>query len=89
MNKSDLRRIIKEEISKVLKENEETTTIKIGRANVTIKTGTEITPEMEQLIGRYDRNYRYIDDYTQMKDAERKNNEIMKQLQPLGITRIM
>ena len=89
MNKSDLRNIIKEEIQKVLKENEETTTVKIGRANVVIKTGTEITPEMEQLIGRYDRNYRYIDDYTQMKDAERKNNEIMKQLQPLGITRIM
>ena len=88
MNKSDLRRIIKEEISKVLKENEETTTIKIGRANVTIKTGTEITPEMEQLIRRYDHNYRYIDDYTQMKDAEDKNNEIMKQLRPLGITRI-
>jgi hypothetical protein len=89
MNKTDIRRIIKEEISKVLKENEETTTVQIGRAKVTIKTGTEITPEMEQLIGRYDRNYRYIDDYTQMKDAEGKNNEIMKQLQPLGITRIM
>jgi len=88
MNKSDLRRIIKEEISKVLKENEETTTIKMGSKEIVMKPGTEITPEMEQLIRRYDHNYRYIDDYTQMKDAEDKNNEIMKQLRPLGITRI-
>ena len=71
-----------------LYEDEETTTIKMGSKEIVMKPGTEITPEMEQLIGRYDRNYRYIDDYTQMKDAERKNNEIMKQLLPLGITRI-
>jgi len=71
-----------------LYENEETTTIKMGSKEIVMKPGTEITPEMEQLIRRYDHNYRYIDDYTQMKDAEAKNNKIMDELRPLGIIRI-
>jgi hypothetical protein len=71
-----------------LYENEETTTIKMGSKEIVMKPGTEITPEMEQLIRRYDHNYRYIDDYTQMKDAEAKNNKIMDELRPLGIIKI-
>ena len=71
-----------------LHENEATETIKMGSKEIVMKPGTKITPEMEQLIRSYDHNYLYIDDYTQMKDVERENNEIMDKLRPLGIIKI-
>jgi len=55
---------------------------------IVMKDGYELTDEIMDLASRYDAFYMYIDNYGQMKDAERKNKEIMDKLRPLGVERI-
>ena len=50
-----------------------------------MKEGFEITEEIEQIASGYDFNYRYIDNYGQMKEAEEKNTAIMSKLKELGV----
>ena len=53
-----------------------------------MEEGFELTQEIKDLARGYDVYYRYIDSYGQMKEAEAKNNEIMKKLLHLGVKRI-
>jgi hypothetical protein len=46
------------------------------------------TPEIMNIARGYDFYTIYIDDYTQMKRADERNDAIMKQLQELGVERI-
>jgi len=55
---------------------------------IEMEEGFELTQEIKDLARGYDVYYRYIDSYGQMKEAEYKNNEIMKKLLPLGVKRI-
>lgn len=55
---------------------------------IVMKEGFEVTEEIVKISRGYDRNYLYIDDYTQMKEAEERNYEIMKKLKELGVERI-
>ncbi len=50
--------------------------------------GFEITEEIITLSKGYDVYYHYIDNYSQMKQAEQKNNQIMDKLKLLGVKNI-
>ena len=53
-----------------------------------MKEGFEITEEIEQIAKCYDFNYRYIDNYGQMKEAEEKNTAIIIKLKELGVNNL-
>jgi hypothetical protein len=57
--------------------------------NIVMKEGFEVTQEILDIARGYDVYYRYIDNYGQMKDAEYKNEDILKKLKPLGVERIL
>ena len=50
-----------------------------------MKDGFEITEEIEQIAKGYDLFSCYIDNYTQMKQAEERNTAIMNKLMELGV----
>ena len=52
---------------------------------IEMKEGFEITEEIERIAKGYDFNYRYIDNYGQMKQAEERNTTIMRKLKELGV----
>lgn len=56
--------------------------------NIVMKEGFELTQEIIDLARGYDVYSCYIDNYTQMKQAEEKNRSIMDILGPLGVERI-
>lgn len=56
--------------------------------NIVMKEGYEITEEIIDLARGYDVYSCYIDSYTQMKQAEEKNRDIIEKLKPLGVERI-
>jgi len=45
----------------------------------------EVTPEIMNIARGYDFNTMYIDSYTQMKQADERNSNIMFQLHQLGV----
>jgi putative N-acetylmannosamine-6-phosphate epimerase len=52
---------------------------------IQMKDGFEITEEIEQIAKGYDLFSCYIDNYTQMKQAEERNTAIMNKLMELGV----
>jgi hypothetical protein len=52
---------------------------------IEMKEGFEITEEIEQIAKGYDLFSCYIDNYTQMKQAEERNTAIMDKLMELGV----
>lgn len=54
-----------------------------------MEEGFEVTQEIRDLARGYDVYFRYIDNYGQMCDAEKRNEEIMEKLRPLGVKRII
>ena len=50
-----------------------------------MEEGFELTQEIKDKARGYDEYYLYIDNYGQMKEAEYKNEAIMKELRPLGV----
>jgi hypothetical protein len=52
---------------------------------IQMKQGFEITEEIEQIAKGYDLFSCYIDNYTQMKQAEERNTAIMDKLMELGV----
>lgn len=52
---------------------------------IQMKEGFEITKEIEQIAKGYDLFSCYIDNYTQMKQAEERNTAIMDKLMELGV----
>ena len=57
--------------------------------NIVMKEGFEVTQEIKDLARGYDVYTCYIDNYTQMKEAEEKNHAILEKLKPLGVERII
>lgn len=55
---------------------------------IEMKQGFEITEEIERIAKGYDFNYRYIDNYGQMKEAEEKNTAIIIKLKELGVNNL-
>ncbi len=55
---------------------------------IIMNEGFEITEEIITLSKGYDVYYHYIDNYSQMKQAEQKNNQIMDKLKLLGVKNI-
>ena len=55
---------------------------------IIMKEGYEITDEIKKIAKNYDFYYYYIDNYGQMKEAEYRNNEIMKKLKELNVLAI-
>jgi len=55
---------------------------------IEMEEGFELTQEIKDIARGYDVYYLYIDNYGQMKDAERENEAIMEKLRPLGVKRI-
>ena len=55
---------------------------------IIMKPGFELTEEIKQMAKYFDHNYRYIENYGQMKEQEYKNDDIMEKLKPLGVERI-
>ncbi len=55
---------------------------------IEMEEGVELTQEIKDMARGYDAYYMYIDSYGQMKEAEDKNEIIMKTLRPLGVKRI-
>lgn len=53
-----------------------------------MKEGYQITDEIKKIAKNYDFYYYYIDNYGQMKEAEYRNNEIMKKLKELNVLAI-
>ena len=53
--------------------------------NIVMGEGFELTQEIKDKARGYDEYYMYIDSYGQMKEAEYKNEAIMKELRPLGV----
>ena len=53
-----------------------------------MKTGFEITEEIQQIASGYDFYSCYIDSYTQMKEAEERNEIIMEKLRELGVIKL-
>ena len=50
-----------------------------------MEEGFELTQEIKDKARGYDEYSMYIDNYGQMKEAEYKNEAIMKELRPLGV----
>ena len=50
-----------------------------------MKDGFEITEEIQKIAKGYDLFTCYIDNYTQMKQAEERNTAIMEKLRELGV----
>ena len=55
---------------------------------IEMKTGFEITEEIQQIASSYDFYSCYIDNYTQMKEAEERNEIIMSKLRELGVIKL-
>ena len=55
---------------------------------IIMKEGFELTQEIKDLARGYDVYTCYIDNYTQMKQAEEKNDDILEKLEPFGVERI-
>jgi len=55
---------------------------------IEMKPGFEITEEIQKIASSYDFHTCYIDDYTQMKEAEEKNEIIMSKLNELGVNKL-
>ena len=55
---------------------------------IEMKTGFEITEEIQQIASGYDFYSCYIDNYTQMKEAEERNEIIMEKLRELGVIKL-
>ena len=55
---------------------------------IEMKPGFEITEEIQEIASGYDFYSCYIDNYTQMKQAESKNEAIMKKLTELGVNKL-
>lgn len=55
---------------------------------IEMKTGFEITEEIQKIASGYDFHTCYIDSYTQMKEAEEKNEIIMSKLNDLGVNKL-
>ena len=55
---------------------------------IEMKPGFEITEEIQQIASNYDFYSCYIDNYTQMKQAEDKNEAIMQKLNNLGVNKL-
>ena len=56
--------------------------------DIIMKEGFEVTEEILVLAKGYDVYTCYIDNYTQMKEADEKNHAILEKLKPLGVERI-
>ena len=55
---------------------------------IEMKPGFEITEEIQQIASSYNFYTCYISSYTQMKQAEEKNETIMKKLNELGVNKL-
>ena len=55
---------------------------------IEMKLGFEITEEIQKIASGYDFYSCYIDNYTQMKQAEEKNEIIMEKLRELGVNKL-
>ena len=55
---------------------------------IEMKTGFEITEEIQKIASGYDFYSCYIDSYTQMKEAEERNEIIMEKLRELGVIKL-
>ena len=55
---------------------------------IEMKPGFDITEEIQQIASGYDFYSCYIDNYTQMKQAEEKNEIIMEKLRELGVNKL-
>jgi hypothetical protein len=55
---------------------------------IIMKAGFEITEEIEKIASGYDFHTMYIDNYSQMKDAEYKNEAIMDKLKELNVEKL-
>ena len=55
---------------------------------IEMKPGFEITEEIQQIASGYDFYSCYIDSYTQMKEAEERNEAIMSKLRELGVNKL-
>jgi non-canonical (house-cleaning) NTP pyrophosphatase len=58
------------------------------KSTITMKEGFELTQEIIDLARGYNVYSCYMDNYTQMKEEEDKNNAILAKLEPLGVERI-
>ena len=55
---------------------------------IEMKPGFEITEEIQKIASGYDFYSCYIDNYTQMKQAEDRNDIIMEKLRELGVNKL-
>lgn len=55
---------------------------------IEMKPGFEITEEIQKIASGYDFHTCYIDSYTQMKQAEERNESIMSKLKELGVEKL-
>lgn len=55
---------------------------------IEMKPGFEITEEIQKIASGYDFHTCYIDSYTQMKQAEERNEAIISKLNELGVEKI-
>ena len=55
---------------------------------IEMKQGFEITEQIQQIASGYDFYSCYIDNYTQMKEAEDRNDIIMEKLRELGVNKL-
>ena len=56
--------------------------------NIEMKPGFEITEEIQKIASGYDFYSCYIDNYTQMKQAQERNDIIMEKLTELGVNKL-
>lgn len=55
---------------------------------IEMKQGFEITEEIQKTASGYDFYSCYIDNYTQMKEAQERNEIIMEKLRELGVNKL-
>lgn len=55
---------------------------------IVMKEGYELTEEILKISRGYDRNYLYIDNYGQMKNAEENNEMIKNKLRELNVEKL-
>ena len=55
---------------------------------IEMKAGFEITEKIQKIASGYDFYTCYIDSYTQMKEAEERNEIIMSKLRELGVIKL-
>ena len=55
---------------------------------IEMKQGFEITEEIQKIASGYDFYTCYIDSYTQMNQAEERNEAIMSKLRELGVEKL-